>query len=79
MGGMTKNKLSLRGIVALEPGKYCDGAGLWLAKTGLKSGKWFLRLTVHGKRREMGLSVEQPTSQALKQESLRKSFARTPV
>lgn len=74
---MTKNKLSVRGVVALEPGK--DGAGLWLAKTGLKSGKWFLRLTVHGKRREMGLSVEQPKSQALKQESLRKSFARTPV
>ena len=36
---MARNKLSVRGIVALEPGKYCDGAGLWLAKTGLKSGK----------------------------------------
>jgi len=52
---MARNKLSVRGIAALEPGKYCDGAGLWLAKSGLKSGKWFLRLTVHGKRREMGL------------------------
>ncbi|MEP3675476.1 integrase arm-type DNA-binding domain-containing protein [Sulfitobacter sp.] len=52
---MARNKLSSRGINALEPGKYCDGAGLWLAKSGLQSGKWFLRLTVHGKRREMGL------------------------
>ncbi len=33
MGGlvenyMAKNKLSVRGVIALEAGKHCDGAGL---------------------------------------------------
>lgn len=60
MGGpveryMAKNKLSARGVIALGAGKHCDGAGLWLVKADSKSGKWVLRLTVFGKRREMGL------------------------
>jgi integrase len=43
-------------------GKYCDGAGLWLVKTGQSSGKWVLRVTIHGRRREMGLgSIEAVT------------------
>lgn len=41
--------------MALDAGKHCDGAGLWLVKANKKNGKWVLRLTVHGKRREMGL------------------------
>ena len=41
--------------MALEAGKHCDGAGLWLVKSDAKSGKWVLRFTVFGKRREMGL------------------------
>ena len=39
-------------------GKHCDGAGLWLHKRSEgKDGaaQWFLRVTVHGRRREMGL------------------------
>jgi len=52
---MARNKLSSRGLMAPAEGKYCDGAGLWLAKSDQKNGKWFLRITVHGKRREMGL------------------------
>ena len=52
---MAKNKLSARGVIAMEAGKHCDGAGLWLVKAEPKSGKWVLRLTVFGKRREMGL------------------------
>ncbi len=37
------------------PGKYEDGGGLRLvvSKSGAK--KWILRLTINGKRREMGL------------------------
>lgn len=54
---MSRNKLTARGVMALEAGKYCDGAGLWLVKSDQKNGKWVLRLTVHGKRREMGLVV----------------------
>ena len=52
---MARSKLPARGVMALEAGKYCDGAGLWLVKSDPKNGKWVLRLTVHGKRREMGL------------------------
>lgn len=52
---MARNKLSARGVLPLDAGKYCDGAGLWLAKSDQKAGKWVLRLVVHGKRREMGL------------------------
>lgn len=36
-------------------GKYSDGNGLWLVKASKDSGKWVLRVTVHGRRREMGL------------------------
>lgn len=36
-------------------GKYCDGAGLWLHKREDGGAQWVLRLTVQGRRREMGL------------------------
>lgn len=39
----------------LGPGKHPDGQGLWLVKRSKEAGKWILRLSVHGKRREMGL------------------------
>ncbi len=39
----------------LGPGKHPDGQGLWLVKRSKDAGKWILRLSVHGKRREMGL------------------------
>lgn len=49
------NRLSARAIVTLRPGKYADGGGLWLHKRPDGGSQWFLRLTVHGRRREMGL------------------------
>ncbi|MDX8347397.1 integrase arm-type DNA-binding domain-containing protein [Cognatiyoonia sp. IB215446] len=36
-------------------GKHCDGAGLWFFKRADGGAQWNLRLTVHGRRREMGL------------------------
>ncbi|WP_342707295.1 Arm DNA-binding domain-containing protein [Jannaschia pohangensis] len=36
-------------------GKHCDGAGLWLIKRDDGGAQWVLRVTVHGRRREMGL------------------------
>ena len=38
-----------------EPGRYGDGEGLYLevGRTGAKS--WILRVTVYGKRRDIGL------------------------
>ncbi|MEM7068715.1 MAG: integrase arm-type DNA-binding domain-containing protein [Pseudomonadota bacterium] len=38
-----------------EAGKYADGQGLWLCKRDISAGKWVLRLTINGRRREMGL------------------------
>lgn len=40
---------------SLAAGKYADGQGLWLVKRSHQAGKWVLRLSVSGKRREMGL------------------------
>jgi hypothetical protein len=42
-------------IKTLPPGKYNDGAGLWLHRRDDGGAQWFLRVTVHGRRREMGL------------------------
>jgi integrase len=40
---------------AADPGKYSDGGGLWLHKRPDGGAQWVLRVTVHGRRREMGL------------------------
>jgi len=45
-----------------ESGKYCDGRGLWLVKSSKKTGKWVLRYSIGGRRREMGLGSIYDTS-----------------
>ena len=50
-----RNRLSAKGAASLGAGKFADGAGLWLYKADRETGKWVFRVTVHGKRREMGL------------------------
>jgi len=49
------NVLSQMKAKSLDKGKYSDGQGLWLVKSRRDAGKWMLRLSVSGKRREMGL------------------------
>jgi integrase len=49
------NRLTALQVKTASPGKYNDGAGLWLHKRSDGGGQWFLRVTVHGRRREMGL------------------------
>ncbi|ASU72425.1 MULTISPECIES: tyrosine-type recombinase/integrase [Brucella] len=49
------NRLSARAATTLGPGKHNDGAGLWLHKRPDGGGQWILRVTIHGRRREMGL------------------------
>ena len=49
------HRLTALAVQSRSPGKYADGAGLWLVKSEPKKAKWVLRLTIHGKRREMGL------------------------
>lgn len=51
------NRLSARAAASLRSGKYADGAGLWLVKDETARGKWVLRVTIHGRRREMGLGA----------------------
>lgn len=49
------NRLSAGFIKSAPVGKHCDGAGLWLVKRDTGGAQWVLRVTVHGRRREMGL------------------------
>ena len=53
------NKLTAQEVKGAEPGKHCDGGGLWLHKREDGGGQWVLRVTVHGRRREMGLGSAQ--------------------
>jgi len=49
------HKLSAITAKNAPPGKHNDGAGLWLHRRDDGGGQWFLRVTIHGRRREMGL------------------------
>lgn len=49
------NRLSALAVRSACPGKHADGGGLWLQKREGGGGQWFLRVTIHGRRREMGL------------------------
>ena len=53
MAGM--HRLSAAFVRSAPEGKHCDGAGLWLQKRTDGGAQWVLRVTVHGRRREMGL------------------------
>lgn len=58
MGGYVlraTNRLSASFIKNAPVGKHCDGAGLWLVVREDGGAQWVLRVTVHGRRREMGL------------------------
>ncbi len=49
------NKLTAAKVKNAAPGKYSDGGGLWLHKRPDGGAQWFLRVNIHGRRREMGL------------------------
>lgn len=49
------NKLSAVFVNSRAVGKFSDGGGLWLFKRPDGGGQWVLRVTIHGRRREMGL------------------------
>ncbi|WP_299899948.1 integrase arm-type DNA-binding domain-containing protein [uncultured Ruegeria sp.] len=49
------NKLNAPTLKSATPGKYSDGGGLWFHRREDGGAQWFLRITVHGRRREMGL------------------------
>ena len=49
------NKLAAVQLRSLPAGKHADGGGLWLWKRDGGGGQWVLRVSIHGRRREMGL------------------------
>ena len=49
------NRLSPAFVKNAPPGKHNDGAGLWLIKRADGGAQWVLRISLAGKRREMGL------------------------
>lgn len=64
MAPRTLNRLNALSAKSLPAGKHSDGGGVWLFKTGTKSGKWVFRFTIHGRRREMGLGAYPEVSLA---------------
>ncbi|MFB9950041.1 tyrosine-type recombinase/integrase [Rhizobium puerariae] len=52
---MAREKLSAVHVRQSPAGKYGDGGGLWLLKSGKDTGSWMLRVAVHGRLRHMGL------------------------
>lgn len=50
-----QNRLSAGFLKSPPVGKHCDGAGLWLVVREDGGAQWVLRVTVYGRRREMGL------------------------
>jgi integrase len=50
-----RNRLTAGFLKSPPVGKHCDGAGLWLVQRDDGGAQWVLRVTVYGRRREMGL------------------------
>lgn len=59
---MALQKLTAIQVKKSKSGKYADGGGLWLVKRADGGGQWVLRVTVHGRRREMGLGSLEAVS-----------------
>ncbi|UWR32501.1 integrase arm-type DNA-binding domain-containing protein [Sulfitobacter sp. W027] len=55
--GRATNRLSASAVKAAPAGKHADGGGLWLVKRPDGGAQWVLRVTPHGRRREMGLGA----------------------
>jgi integrase len=55
MGAHIGGRLTLAKVKAAGPGKHPDGANLWLQVGPNGSRSWYLRFTLNGRTREMGL------------------------
>ena len=56
------NRLSSAFIKSAPNGKYNDGSGPWLHKRADGGSQWVLRISLAGKRREMGLGSTNDVS-----------------
>jgi hypothetical protein len=55
MGAHIGGRLTVAKVKAAGPGKHPDGANLWLQVGPNGSRSWYLRFTLNGRTREMGL------------------------
>src|SRR5215469_9227433 len=55
MGAHIGGRLTVAKVKAAQPGKHPDGANLWLQVGPSGSKSWYLRFTLNGRTREMGL------------------------
>jgi len=69
------HRLSAVEVKNALPGKHPDGGGLWLYKKNTSTGSWFLRVVVHGRRREMGLGSISEVSLKEARETAREARA----
>ncbi len=56
------HRLTAASVRAASVGKHADGGGLWLHKREDGGAQWVLRVTIHGRRREMGLGSASEVS-----------------
>jgi integrase len=61
---MANGKLTARAAATTKPGRYGDGAGLYLVVSGAGARKWVYRFTWRGKVTEMGLGAADAVSLA---------------
>jgi|SRR5277367_1683661 len=76
MAAHVGGRLTVAKVKAAEPGKHPDGANLWLQVGPSGSKSWYLRYTLHGRHREMGLGpypligLSQARDRAIEQRKL---------
>lgn len=71
------SRLNAKGIAAAAPGKHADGGGLWFIKRDDGGAQWVLRVTIHGRRREMGLGAYPAVSLAEARRAAEEARAKT--
>lgn len=70
---MALHKLSARKVEAAAPGKHEDGGGLRLVVSQTGAKKWVLRVTIRGRRREMGLGAYPDVTLAMARDEAARS------
>lgn len=55
--GHPRNRLTAAMVTKLRPGRYADGGGLYLEVKETGARRWFLRVMVHGRRKDVGLGA----------------------
>jgi len=71
-GGHPRDRLTAAIVKRLGPGRYADGGGLYLEVRQTGARRWFLRVMIHGRRRDIGLGATSLVSLAEAREEARR-------